>query len=500
MKRAIVVGAGIGGLAAACDLGRAGCHVTVLERAATPGGKMRQLAVGAASIDAGPSVFTLHEVFEALFRDAGERLEDHLTLHAADVLARHAWPDGGRLDLHADVARSRAALREFAGEAAAAGFAEFCERSARTYRSLRDTFMTVPRPSPLRLVGRLCLRGPSPEGLQAMLRTPPWQSLWASLAKHFEDPRLRQLFARYATYVGSSPFAAPATLMLIAHVEQSGVWCVQGGMYAVALALEGLARRLGVSPRYGCEVAGIELRNGRVAGVRTAEGETLPADLVVFNGDVQALADARLGVQLRALVPPRSRAQRALSAVTWCLHAPTQGFLLDHHNVFFGDDYADEFAAIFARRTVTQRPTVYVCASDRGPGTRPVAAGARERLLLLVNAPADGEEGGIDDPALDRIQAATFGLLRDAGLSIACAEGDGVVTRPQDFARLFPASGGSLYGAANHGAFASFARPGARTGVPGLYLAGGTVHPGPGVPMVALSGRLAAAQALRDLS
>ena len=500
MTRAIVVGAGVGGLTAACDLARGGCEVTLLERASTPGGKMRQVAIGEARIDAGPSVFTLREVFAGLFHDAGERLEDHLTLHQADILARHAWPDGSRLDLHADVSRSREALREFAGASAAEGLADFCRRSARTYASLRDTFMTVPRPSSLRLVSQLARRGPSPEGLLAMIRTPPWQSLWSSLAAHFEDPRLRQLFGRYATYVGSSPFAAPATLMLIAHVEQSGVWCVQGGMYAVALALEGLARRLGVQPRYGCAVESLELRDGRVVGVRTADGETLRADIVVFNGDTQALASGRLGAALRDVVPLRPRAQRALSAVTWCLHAPTQGFGLDHHNVFFGEDYRDEFAAIFRRRDVTARPTVYVCASDRGPGTAPIPAGARERLLLLVNAPADGDEGGIEDAQLRRIESATFSLLRECGLDIARTPGDTVVTRPQDFARLFPASSGSLYGAANHGAFASFTRPGAGTRVPGLYLAGGTAHPGPGVPMVALSGRIAAAQALRDFA
>lgn len=212
----------MGGLAAAADLACQGRSVTVLERASVAGGKLRSVAVNGQQIDAGPTVFTMHEVFAQLFRDCGERLEDHLSLTQADILARHAWSSGGVLDLHADVSRSAAAIREFAGEREARGYLELCQRSARIYATLRDSFMTVARPSPAQLVARL-----GAQGLAAMWRTPPWLSLWQALGSHFRDPRLRQLFGRYATYVGSSPLAAPATLMLIAHVEQNGVWLVR---------------------------------------------------------------------------------------------------------------------------------------------------------------------------------------------------------------------------------------------------------------------------------
>jgi 1-hydroxycarotenoid 3,4-desaturase len=493
VRRVIVIGAGMGGLAAAADLARAGCSVTLLERAAVPGGKCRQVSVRGAGIDAGPTVFTMQWVFDALFRDAGARLEDHVTLVPGDVLARHAWRAGGRLDLHADVDRSAAAIGEFAGAADARGYREFVARSGAVHDALRDTFMAAERPSPAALVARL-----GASGLGAMWRTAPWSSLWSALGSHFRDPRLRQLFARYATYVGSSPLAAPATLMLIAHVEQQGVWLVEGGMAGIARALESLGRGLGVQYRYGAHVQKIVARDRRVRGVELDSGEFLEADAIVFNGDAAALAAGALGAATRSAAPPVTRAARGLSAITWCLNAPSQGFGLSHHNVFFAEDYPQEFRAIFAGRRVTATPTVYLCAQDRGPG-HAAPDGGPERMLLLVNAPADGDQGGVGAADLARIEAAAFGLLRDCGLEFTRTDGDCVVTRPQDFEQLFPASGGSLYGRANHGALGSFRRPGSRSRLGGLYLAGGSAHPGPGIPMATLSGRLAAARLLADL-
>lgn len=503
MHRVLVVGAGMGGLAAAIDLVRAGHQVTVLERAAGPGGKLRTVTVGGADIDAGPTVFTMLSVFESLFADAGARLEDHLCLLPADLLARHAWRQGGRLDLFADVERTAEAIGGFAGAADARAFRAFHARSGVLHSALRRSFMEAQRPSPAALVARL-----GPRGLGAMWRTAPWRTLWQTLGAQFRDPRLRQLYARYATYVGSSPLAAPATLMLIAHVEQQGVWRIEGGMRRVAVALETLGRRHGATYRYGAHVAEMPMRRGRVTGVVLDSGEEIPADAVVFNGDVSALGSGALGAPLRGVLPSTAPRDRALSAVTWCLHAPTRGFPLAHHTVLFGDDYPAEFDAIFRRRGVSRSPTVYVCAQDRDASAAAalrdgLPEGAAERLLLLVNAPADGDRGGIDDAQLATIGRDAFGLMRDCGLEVgdgsAAAREVGVVTRPQDWERLFPGTGGSLYGRANHGALGSFRRQGAASGVPGLYLAGGSVHPGPGVPMATLSGRLAAARLLADL-
>lgn len=497
-RHVAIVGAGMGALAAAAALARRGHRVTVFEKEAQSGGKLREVPVNGAAIDAGPTVFTMHWVFEGLFREAGERLEDHLELDTATILARHAWAEGGQLDLHADRERSCLAIADFAGQHDAAGYRDFCARSARVHAALRDTFMTRSLPSQRELILALASRGLAADGLRAMLATPPWQSLWSALGRHFRDPRLRQLFARYATYVGSSPLAAPATLMLIAHVEQEGVWLVRGGMRRIALALQGLGERLGARFHFGAEVAELRIAAGRCCGLRLADGELIDADAVLFNGDANALAMGLLGDEVRRAGWPMTRAERGLSAITWCVQAPTRGFELEHHNVFFAGHYPDEFRRIFDQRSIIQTPTVYLCAQDRGATKKD--RGDAERLLMLVNAPADGDRGGIDDATLEIIEKNVDDLLARCGLQIIRGANDCVATRPQDFERLFPGTGGSLYGRANHGAFASFARPAAASRIAGLYLAGGSAHPGPGIPMATLSGRIAAERIDKDFS
>jgi 1-hydroxycarotenoid 3,4-desaturase len=493
-NRIIIVGAGAGGLAAAIDLARLGCDVTVLERQATPGGKMRHVHAGGSAIDAGPTVFTMRWIFDGLFNDAGTSLDAHLNLTSAGLLARHAWRAGGRLDLFADVEQSADAIADFAGAREAEGYRAFCNRSADIYRTLVAPFIAMERPSsPLDLTMRVGLRK-----LDALWRTAPLKTLWSAIGENFADPRLRQLFGRYATYVGSSPMLAPATLMLIAHVEQKGVWLVEGGMHAVAKAMQSVAESKGALFRFDADVARISSSNGRVDGVELTNGERLDADIVLFNGDHAALAELPIGKHLATGLTAPSREQRSLSALTWCINAPTSGFPLAYHNVFFAENYQAEFDAIFRDRAITAAPTVYICAQDRRDGTN-VAAGRAERLLVLINAPADGDISGLPDKERADLARRTFALLSSCGLDIDMDQGSFVLTSPAEFHDLFPATGGGLYGRANHGTNATFERPGATTRVPGLYLAGGSVHPGAGVPMATMSGRLAAGRILEDL-
>ncbi|MCM0609582.1 MAG: phytoene desaturase [Ideonella sp. WA131b] len=495
--RVVVVGAGIGGLVSALLLATRGLDVTLLEAADGPGGKMHPVRVDGALLDAGPTVFTMRWVFDELLADVGSSVAEALPpLTPLPVLARHAWArDGSRLDLFADRARSAEAIAAFAGPEDGRAYLAFCERAARVYGQLERPHIRSGKPGVLQMIRDL-----GPRGLATLAALGPLASLASALQREFRDERLRQLFGRYATYCGASPWGAPATLMLVAHVEQEGVWAVQGGMAALADSLARLALARGARLRYGARVQAIEHTQGQVSGVRLADGETLASDAVVFNGDASALAPMLQGLPGLAPRPAPPRA-RTLSAVTWAMRVRTTGFGLARHNVFFDRDYASEFDDVFRARRLPRRATVYLCAQDRlDGGPLPMVDGAPERLLMLVNAPPDGDCRSFDDPETDACQARSLDLLRRCGLTLQIDHPHQVLRRtPVDFHRLFPATGGALYGPSTHGWMALFRRAAAATALPGLYLAGGSVHPGPGVPMAAMSGRLAAATLMARL-
>ncbi|MCU0732121.1 MAG: phytoene desaturase family protein, partial [Hyphomonas sp.] len=487
--RVIVVGAGVAGLVSALELARAGYDVHVVERQAAPGGKMRQVFAGGRPVDAGPTVFTMRWVFERIFGDAGRVFADEVRLKPLSILARHAWSGDARLDLFASVEESADAIGAFAGPREAEGFRQFCARSRDVYQTLEEPFIRSPQPTPISLAFSSGLRS-----LTDMWRISPFSTLWSALGDHFQDPRLRQLFARYATYCGSSPFDAPATLMLVAHVEQDGVWVIEDGMHALAKSLERIAGENGAQFTYGVEVEEVLTTAGRISGVRLRNGEVMEAENVIVNADSQAVAVAAglFGRSIATTVSQLRRDQRSLSAMTWVMNAETRGFPLVRHNVFFSGNYQAEFDDIFGRSRLPREPTVYVCAQDRSDDAAEFQGGA-ERLLVLVNAPATGDADRFTGAEAAECEERTFALLERLGLEVDRASADTVLTTPAGFHDLFPATGGALYGAASHGWMASFSRPGGKTRIPGLYLAGGSVHPGPGVPMAALSGWLAAA-------
>ena len=483
-RTAVVIGGGVGGLAAAIRLQRAGVAVRLFERAATVGGKLREVGLGGKRLPGGPSVFTMRGVFEELFDG---KLDAWLELLPLDPLCRHFFPDGSVLDLYSDEEKSAAAIEAFAGQANADGYRRFRKHAARIYEVVRGPFMENPVPSWAEFL--------RPRILMQMPRIDALRTLWTALEDMFPDPRLRQLFGRYATYNGSSPYHAPATLAVIAHVENAdGIFAPRGGIYRLAEALLGQARALGVEVVCNADVTEVLLegKQRRAVGIRLSDGRVERADLVIANCDVAHLYGL-LGEAGEKPARKYAREDLSLSACLLLCVADKAPLALAHHNVFFSPDYPREFSELVDERRPPSDPTVYLCAEDvheQGP----------QGYFFLANAPALQKQGADRDWATEgpALRTRMLAVLERYGwkLQPTCEE----LVPPTEFARLFPSSKGALYGLASNSRMAAFKRP--PNQVPHterLYAVGGTVHPGAGLPMTCLSARIAVTLALAEL-
>lgn len=486
----------MGGLVSAAMLAARGFEVTVVEKEEWVGGKARTVPVDGQAIEAGPTVFTMRDVFDQVFHACGERLDEFLRIRQAEVIARHAWDDGQYLDLFADPVRSEEAVGDFAGAQAAAGFRAFRAETRKMFDVLDQPMLRGDNvSSPLPLLWRIGLHR-----FDAFATMRPHKSMWKALSQFFPDSRLQQLFGRYSTYCGSSPFLAPATLMLIAHVEARGVWLIDGGISALAEALRELGEKQGVTFRLGVPVAQVLTDRKGATGIRLANGDQIAADAVICNADPGALAEGKFGEQGSRSVKRLAPEKRSFSALVWFAHTQSSGFDLQHHNVFFSPDYRREFDQIMAGSPPSD-PSVYVCAQDRSANSTHVtsiADGHRERMQIIVNAPANGDTHSYSSEERNQCTRAMRNTLERCGLKLE-EEMPHQLATPQEWEHLFPATGGALYGRASHGSAASFLRQGPRTRIPRLYCAGGSTHPSAGVPMAALSGLLAVRTVERDL-
>ncbi|GAA5076130.1 phytoene desaturase family protein [Roseibacterium beibuensis] len=484
---AIVIGAGIGGLSAALLLAHAGVAVELVDMGQGPGGKMRTRDSVAGPIDIGPTVMTMRHVFEELFESVGERLDQHVTLKSDTILARHWWRDGSTLDLHHDPDLSARAVRGFAGAKAEGEFRRFTEKARRLFEAFEAPIMESPAPR----LGPLTAHVMKHPGLIPAMA--PGLNLARSLALQFSDPRLQQLFGRYATYVGGSPYQSPAVLGLIWHSEARGVWSIEGGTNALAQAVYRLAKDRGARFSFGVRAERIERQGSRAHAVHLSDGRKLTADMILFNGDPKALSDGLLGPAVRNLLPATATSPRSLSAFVWGFAAEPYGVELTHHNIFFCEDPRVEFGDI-AKGQMPRDATLYICAQDRGGDTRPSGP---ERFEIIMNGPA-GHQATAEEEHQCRTH--TFETLARMGLTFSPRPDLSKLTTPARFAKAFPGSDGSLYGRSPHGMMATFQRPTARTTLPGLYLCGGGTHPGAGIPMACLSGKHAAEAILSDLA
>lgn len=484
-----VIGAGIGGLAAALRLAHAGLKVSVFDMHSAPGGKMRTVPSDAGPVDAGPTVLTMKPVFDQLFHDVGEHLEDHVSLEAESVLARHFWRDGTRLDLMSNFDESRANVDRVFGGRVAREFTRFSRRAASLYEAFDAPMMRSGKPSRMAVAARVLA---NPGLVRAMA---PHLTLGRSLTKQFSEPKLAQLFARYATYVGGDPSASPALLSLIAHSEAMGVWHVKGGMHRLAKAIEALASRFGAEFHYNAPVT--EIRTGQEDSYHLqVSDQDLRFDKILFNGDPRALKMGALGSDVVSAISEPHCIPRSLSAFVHSFAARADGVDLAGHNVFFSDTPNAEFDPIAQGKLPTD-PTLYLCAQDRFGGATP---NGLERFEIIMNGAPIPDETPENREQESQCQTLTFTRLSQFGLTFSPTPGPRSLTSPSGFARLFPKSNGALYGRSPHGMMAAFKRPTARTRISGLYLVGGGAHPGAGIPMATLSAQHAAAAILSDLT
>lgn len=487
----MVIGAGIGGLSAAIRLAAAGQQVVMLEQNAQVGGKMSQVTAAGFRWDTGPSVITMRHVFEELFAGAGRSLQEYLTLQPIEPLTRYVYPDGTQLDVTKDWPALASQLQALE-PADVEGYLRFLAHAARLHAITGPVFIYDQPPS-----WRSFLRV-SP---LAMTKIDPWFTLDQSIRRFVRSPHLRQLLGRFATYVGASPYAAPATLGVIAHVELTGgVWYPRGGIYAIAAAMQRLAEELGVEIRTGQRVQQITVKGGRATDVTLADGTAIAAQAVVANVDVTTVYEQLLppGPVTRRMQQKLAAIEPSCSGYVLLLGVEGQHPALAHHNIFFAPDYRREFDDIFRRGIPPRDPTIYVAITSKSdPDHAPPGC---ENWFVLVNAPPLGsgfdwqrEEAAYRRHVLDTL--AGFGyVLHDRIRHLT-------VLTPVDLAQRTGAWRGALYGLSSNQMWNAFRRPHNRAPqVRGLYFVGGTTHPGGGVPMVTLSGKVAAEMVLADRS
>ena len=487
MSRVVVVGAGLGGLAAAARLATLGHDVTVCEQAPTVGGKLGTFTRDGFTFDTGPSLLTLPAVYRDLFVKTGAPIERVLDLVPVDPVAHYRFPDGTELDVpNANRPAVRRAISGALGTAAGDDWDRLLDRADAIWRTTRVPFLE----SPLEGLPDLVRQA---RRINDLCTVAPWQSLRGLGRRYLRDERLRMFLDRYATYTGSDPRRAPAALAVVPYVEQAfGAWYVPGGLRRLADAVHDRAVERGAKVRTSADVTDVLLDAGRVRGARLAGGEELRADVVVANADAAHLyADLVAGPLNQRPLRRLRRATPSLSGFVLLLALRGRTPRLAHHTVLFPERYDEEFDAVFGTRRASPHPpadpTVYVSAPD-DPALRP--DDDSEAWFVLVNAPRHDPSAGVDWDA-----AGLRDAYADRVLAVMAARGLDVRERlrwrhirtPADLERETRAPGGSIYGTSSNGARAAFLRPANRSPVPGLFLVGGSAHPGGGLPLVGLS-------------
>jgi phytoene desaturase len=502
-----VIGGGLGGLAAACVAAARGHQVTLYDKNPWLGGKAAVLHEDGFRFDMGPTILTVPRVLERIFAEAGRHLSDYLDLVRLDPQWRCFFDDGTCVDLHENIDTMADVMDRFApGKGVGSGYRKFQEISAHLHDISNRFFFWKPVED---LFDTINIRANmNPATLRDVLSLRMGSSVAGTIRSKVKDERLAQMLDHFTQYVGSSPYGSPAVLCAIAHMQAAdGVWYPLGGTRAVAEALVKLATELGATLKQDADVASLKIEDGAVTGLILADGEVVHYDSVISNMDSIRTYRDLVGGEVGEHYARRDF-EPACSGVVLYLGLTKRYDHLLHHDFVFSRNPEEEFDCIYRKGEPAPDPTCYVAAPA---ATDPsVAPEGGEALYVLVHTPYLRPHHDWSEMLPAYRQVILDKLKRTAGMSDI--EERIVVERhltPQDINDRYKVLNGAIYGLASHGKFMGAFKPGNRSRqVRGLYLAGGAAHPGPGMPMVMMSGWIAAdaldsdskAESLRDVS
>ncbi|HEY0002316.1 MAG TPA: phytoene desaturase family protein [Actinoplanes sp.] len=474
----VVVGAGLGGLACALHLAAAGRQVTVLERESVPGGRAGRLSIAGYEFDTGPTVLTMPSLIEEPLAAVGEKLADWLELTPLDPAYRAYYPDGSTLDVRTDTVRMAAEISRVCGPREADGYLRFVDFARKLWELERHHFIGRNLDTPIDLLNLNLLK---------LLGMGGFRRLQPKIDKYFTDPRTRRIFSFQAMYAGLAPHDALAIYAVIAYLDSvAGVYFPKGGMHAVPKALAGAAEKHGVIFRYDTTVTGVETAHGRATGVLTADGERIPADVVVLNPD--------LPIAYRDLLPPRRERRLTYSPSCVVLHLGSRQAYskIAHHNIHFGTAWKQTFDEVIHKGLLMSDPSLLVT----NPTHTDPSAAPDGKQTYYVLAPVPNLTAGPMNWRGDLAKRYASSIVRTLEKRGYVGFGDGIevehIVTPADWADQGMAAGTPFAAAHTFAQTGPFRPANLHATLPNVVFTGSGTQPGVGVPMVLISGKLAA--------
>lgn len=489
-KEVAIIGGGLGALSGAIRLARLGFTVQLFEKNPKIGGKVNEAILKGYRFDTGASLLTMPFVIDELFDFAGFNRSDYLDFVSIDPICRYFFLDGSVMDASANKAKMKAAIAVLSSDDDVEGYTRFLKYAERIHNLTAEIFMFTP----IHEIGKL-LRLRYFRTLFRLHQIDPFRTVHQSVSRFFSDPRLVQLFDRYATYNGSDPFQAPATLNIIPYIEYGlGGYYIKGGIYRLVDALEAVACGLGVQIRTSARVEKICHNGKRISGVQV-NGEKFETDYVVCGADAVIAHDELIdGYQRRS--KKLNRLEPSLSGMVFLWGVKGKYPELEHHNIIFSGEYDTEFKQIFKHQRVPDDPTIYIAITSKTDTEHAPSDG--ENWFVLLNMPYLAP-GQMWEKEKVRMRTVVLDRLKHLGFDIADRIEVEQIYTPEDFSELYASNQGSIYGVSSNSRTTAFKRlPNRSRVLKGLYFAGGSVHPGGGIPLVILSGKMAATLIAED--